>query len=148
MVCKFQNALQARTGHNMVKSRSPNPPSTWLIFLCACNPRFLAELASILLLAFFLFALVAVLSQCLCSDSPHLSINSSQSNFSATSILPNSYLFWAGKRLLVTCNYCTVLKEKNRNRKSTTCAICWLKSVIHEEKCREQENHNVGRSPT
>jgi hypothetical protein len=37
----------------------------------------------------------------------------------------------------VTCNYPTVLKEKNR--KSTTCVICWLKSVI---------NHNVGRSPT
>jgi hypothetical protein len=33
----------------------------------------------------------------------------------------------------VTCNYPTVLKEINinRNRKSTTCAICWLKSVLH-----------------
>jgi hypothetical protein len=32
----------------------------------------------------------------------------------------------------VTCNYPTVLKEKNinRDRKSTTCAICWLKSVL------------------
>jgi hypothetical protein len=47
-----------------------------------------------------------------------------------------------------TCSYPTVLKEKNKNRKSTTCAICWLKSVLHEEKCREQENHNVGRGPT
>jgi hypothetical protein len=39
----------------------------------------------------------------------------------------------------VTCNYPTVLKEKNinRNRKSITCAICWLKSVLHEEKRRE-----------
>jgi hypothetical protein len=48
----------------------------------------------------------------------------------------------------VTCNYPTVLKQKNRNRnsKSTTCAICWPKSVLHEEKRREQENHNVGRS--
>jgi hypothetical protein len=44
----------------------------------------------------------------------------------------------------ITCNYPTVLKEKYRNRKSTTCAICWLKSVLHEEKRREQENHNVG----
>jgi hypothetical protein len=35
----------------------------------------------------------------------------------------------------VTCNYPTILKEKNGNRKSITCAICWLKSV--------QENHNV-----
>jgi hypothetical protein len=40
----------------------------------------------------------------------------------------------------VTCNYHTVLKDKNINRKSTTCAICWLKSVLHEEKRREQEN--------
>jgi hypothetical protein len=31
----------------------------------------------------------------------------------------------------VTCNYPTVLKERNRNGKSTTCAICWLKSVLH-----------------
>jgi hypothetical protein len=70
----------------------------------------------------------------------------------------------------ITCNYPTVLKEKNR--KSTTCAIRWLKSVLHEEKCRtgsdsgvgeqtqqkkcwvsfdiraEQENHNVGWGPT
>jgi hypothetical protein len=48
----------------------------------------------------------------------------------------------------VTCNYPTVLKEKNRNIKSTTCAICWLKSVLHEEKRLEQENHNVGLCPT
>jgi hypothetical protein len=41
----------------------------------------------------------------------------------------------------ITCNYPTVLKQKNG--KSTTCAICWLKSVLHEEKRREQENHNV-----
>jgi hypothetical protein len=36
--------------------------------------RFPAELVSILLLVFSLFALVAALSQCLCSDSPYLSI--------------------------------------------------------------------------
>jgi hypothetical protein len=48
----------------------------------------------------------------------------------------------------ITCNYPTVLKEKNINRKSTTCASCWLKSVLHEEKHREQENHNVGWSLT
>jgi hypothetical protein len=73
----------------------------------------------------------------------------------------------------VTCNYPAVLKEKNRNRKSTTYVICWLRFVVHEEKrreqtptaerankrnkkkCRtssdigkEQENHNVGRGPT
>jgi hypothetical protein len=44
----------------------------------------------------------------------------------------------------ITCNYPTVLKEKNINRKSTTCAIRWLMSVLHEEKRREHENHNVG----
>jgi hypothetical protein len=43
----------------------------------------------------------------------------------------------------ITYNYPTVLKEKYINRKSTTCAICWLKSLLHEEKRREQENHNV-----
>jgi hypothetical protein len=32
----------------------------------------------------------------------------------------------------ITCNYSTVLKEQNRNRKTTTCAICWLKSILHE----------------
>jgi hypothetical protein len=46
----------------------------------------------------------------------------------------------------ITGKYPTILKEKNR--KSTTCAICWLKFVLHEEKGREQENYNVGRGPT
>jgi hypothetical protein len=36
--------------------------------------RYPAEHASIMLLAFSLFALVAALSQCLCSESPYLSI--------------------------------------------------------------------------
>jgi hypothetical protein len=47
----------------------------------------------------------------------------------------------------IACNYPTVLKEKNRNRKSRTCAVCWLKFVLHEEKHREQANHNVGLCP-
>jgi hypothetical protein len=44
-----------------------------------------------------------------------------------------------------TCDYPRVLKEKNvnRNRKSTTCAICWLKSVLHEEKRREQTSSDI-----
>jgi hypothetical protein len=33
-VHKFQNARQVRTGSNMVKSSSPNAPSSWLISLC------------------------------------------------------------------------------------------------------------------
>jgi hypothetical protein len=37
-----------------------------------------------------------------------------------------------------TCNYPTVLKEKDINRKNTTCAICWLKSVLHDKKRWEQ----------
>jgi hypothetical protein len=73
-VHKFQNVRQSRTGHNMVKSSSPNEPSTWLIFLCPPYSHFHAELASILLLAFSLFTLVAALSHCLCSESPYLSI--------------------------------------------------------------------------
>jgi hypothetical protein len=71
---KFQNARHTRTGHNMVKSSSPNAPSTWLIFLCPPHSRFPTELASILLVACSLFALVAMSSQCLCSESPYLSI--------------------------------------------------------------------------
>jgi hypothetical protein len=39
------------------------------------------------------------------------SINPFQSNFSATRILPSSYLFWAGKKLWITCTYPTVLKH-------------------------------------
>jgi hypothetical protein len=34
MVCKFQNARQSRAGHNVMKSSSPNKPSTWLNFIC------------------------------------------------------------------------------------------------------------------
>jgi hypothetical protein len=54
--------------------------------------------------------------------------------------LPHAYspaLIYFGQERVwwITCNYPAVLKEKNRNRKSTTCAICWLKSsVLHEEK--------------
>jgi hypothetical protein len=66
-------------------------------------------------------------------------------------ILPATYspaLIYFGRERgwWITCNYPTVLKEKNinRNRKSTAWTICWLKSVLHEEKCREQENHNIG----
>jgi hypothetical protein len=60
-------------GHNMDKSSSPNVPSIGLIFLRRCS-CFRIELASILLLAFSLFKLVATLSYCLCSESPYLSI--------------------------------------------------------------------------
>jgi hypothetical protein len=80
-----------------------------------------------------------------CSMCPHL--NPFQSNVSATRILPSSYLFWAGKRLV---NYLSVLHEEKRRTGSD--------SGVGERKkktCRtssdigaEQENHNVGRGPT
>jgi len=66
MVHKIKNVHQARMGCNMVKSSSPNMPSTWLIFVPV--PMFPRKLATILLLAFSLFESVAVLSQCLCTE--------------------------------------------------------------------------------
>jgi hypothetical protein len=58
---------------------------------------------------------------------------------------PTIIYFGRERGWCVTCNYPTVLKEKNINinRKSTTCAICWLKSVLHQEKRWEQKNHNL-----
>ena len=108
-----------------------------------------------------------------------INTNPFQSNFSANRILPSSYLF---KPFIPTIFLQAQPHEYNaqstfhikthgllRNRKSTTCAICWPKSILHEEKrrtgsdsragatktCRtpsdigaEQENHNVERGPT
>jgi hypothetical protein len=64
-------------------------------------------------------------------------INPFQSNFSANRILPSSYLFWAVKRLVdyLLLSY-SFKREKHGEIESTTCAICWLKSVLHEEKRR------------
>ena len=103
-------------------------------------------------------------------------VNPFQSNFSANRILPSSYLFIPAIFLQAQpreYNAQSPVHIKThglpRNRKSTTCAICSPKSVLHEEKrrtgsdsgagatksCRmssdiraEQENHNVGRGPT
>jgi hypothetical protein len=102
--------------------------------------------------------------------------NPFQSNFSANCILPTSYLFIPAIFLQTQprqYNARSPIHIKThgltRNRKSTTCAICWPKSILHEEKhrtgsdsgagatktCRmssdigaEQKNHNVGRGPT
>jgi hypothetical protein len=76
-------------------------------------------------------------------------INPFQSNFSATRILPCSYLFWAGKRLV---DYLSVVHEEKRRdrlrqrseRTNTTKKTCRTSSDIGAE----QENHNVGRGPT
>jgi hypothetical protein len=67
-VHNFQNARQARTGRNTVKSSSPNPPSSDSSPFVPV-PTLLHKLATILLLAFSLLELVAVLWQCLCSES-------------------------------------------------------------------------------
>jgi hypothetical protein len=40
-------------------------------------------------------------------------VNHFESNFSANRIIPSSYLFWAERGWWITCNYPTVLKEKN-----------------------------------
>jgi hypothetical protein len=62
-VHKFQNARQARTGCNMVKSSSPNAPSTWLIFLCPrthASPQTCRHSASSVLAVRISFRVIAV----------------------------------------------------------------------------------------
>ena len=48
MVPKFQNARQARTGRNMLKSSRPNAPSTWLIFVAVPMPTCYLSASSVL----------------------------------------------------------------------------------------------------
>jgi hypothetical protein len=79
-----------------------------------------------------------------CSRRVYWSLTLSNPIFLPPAYSPALVYFGRERGWWITCNYPTVLKEKNINRKSTTCAICWL----HEEKRREQENHNVGRDPT
>jgi hypothetical protein len=74
MVHKFQNAHEARMDCNTVKSNSTKCAQYLTHLPFAPYSRFPTELASSLLLAFSLFALVAALSQFLCSESPYLSI--------------------------------------------------------------------------
>jgi hypothetical protein len=78
----------------------------------------------------------------------HVYFNPFQSNFSATRILPSSYLFWAGKRLV---DYLSVLHEEKHRTGSDSGAG----EQTQQKKCRtssdigaEQENHNVGQGPT
>jgi hypothetical protein len=86
LVHTFQNFCQARTGHNVVKSSSPNAPSTWPIFLCPPSLRFPPPLATSLLVAFSLVTLVATVLQCTCSESPCLSIKRYRINVCYTNI--------------------------------------------------------------
>jgi hypothetical protein len=71
----IQNARQARTGRKMGEIQQPKRAQYLTNLPLSPYPRFPAERATILLLAFSLFALVAALSQCLCPESPYLSIN-------------------------------------------------------------------------
>jgi hypothetical protein len=103
------------------------------------------------------------------------SFNPFQSNFSANRKLPSFYLFIPAIFLQAQLHEYNAQSPAHikthdlpRKRKSTTCAICWPKSVLHEEKrwtgsdsgvgatkmCRtssdiraEHENH-VERGPT
>jgi hypothetical protein len=64
----------------------------------------------------------------------YLIFNPSNPTFLQPTYSPVLIYFGRERVWWVICNnYPTVLKEKKRNRKSTACPICWLKSVIHEE---------------
>ena len=62
-VHKFQNAHQAKTGPNMVKSSSPGASSTWLIFLCPrthASPQTCHHSASKVLAVWISYCVIAV----------------------------------------------------------------------------------------
>jgi hypothetical protein len=76
-------------------------------------------------------------------------LNPFQSNFYANRVLPSSYLFWAP--FSYKHNRANTTHKTHglpRNRKSTTCAICWLKSVLNEEKRRTGSNSGAGGPQT
>jgi hypothetical protein len=89
----------------MVKSNSPNAPSSWLIFLRPRTHASPAELADILFLPFSLFALVAELSQCLCSETPYLSIR-----------LYRIYVCYTNITLYIALGLCAVSSNRSRSR--------------------------------
>jgi hypothetical protein len=95
-----------------------------------------------------IFLLLAPLTSQLFSPRRRVSLHGAARylNFSNPIFFPPAYFpalihFGRERGWWVTCNYLTVLKEKNG--KGTTCAICWIKSVLHDEKHLEQENHNI-----
>jgi hypothetical protein len=72
--------------------------------------------------------------------------------FLPTAYSPALIYFGQERGWWITCNYPTVLKKKNRNRKSTTCAICSLKSILLEEKewnrkivMSDEVRHRIGK---
>jgi hypothetical protein len=89
-------------------------------------------------------------SRIICS---HEYFNPFQSNFSANRILPSSYIpaiFLQAQRCEYNAQSPVHIKTNGlpRNRKSTTCAICWLKSILHEEKCRTGSDSGAGATKT
>jgi len=73
--------------------------------------------------------------------------NPFQSNFSANCILPSSYLFWTGKEDGGYNAQSPVHIKTHglpRNRKRSAYSICWLKSVLHEEKRRRGSDSGAG----
>jgi hypothetical protein len=92
------------------------------------------------------------------SGSPEQFINPFQSNFSANRILPSSYLFTPFIPAIFvqaqTCEYNaqSPVRIKThgllRNRETTTCVICWPKSVLHEEERRTGSNRGAGATKT
>jgi hypothetical protein len=94
------------------------------------------------------FFISVILFKCTLVWYSSLRINPFQSNFSATHLLPSSYLFWAGRRLV---DYLSVQHEE----KCRTGSDSGAGEQTQQKKCRtssnigaEQENHNVGQGPT
>jgi hypothetical protein len=71
-----------------------------------------------------------------CSRRVSWSLTLSNPIFLPAAYSPPPIYFERERGWWITCNYPTVLKQKkiNRNLKSTTCAVCWLTSVLHDEK--------------
>jgi hypothetical protein len=73
-----------------------------------------------------------------------LIFNRFQSNFSATLILPSSYLFWAGKRLVDYLYLSYRFKREKQKQKEYNLRYLMANVRTTREKRREQENHNAG----
>jgi hypothetical protein len=91
------------------------------------------------------------------SDNTRYCINPFQSNFSANRILPSSYLFWAGKRLVDYLFHLTVLKEKNTEKQKkynlryllAKVRTTWEKASDRlQQRANKRNKNRVGRLPT
>jgi hypothetical protein len=86
-----------------------------------------------------------------------IGVNPFQFNFSANRLLPSSYLFWVGRGLWITCNYPTVLKEKNMEIRIEYNLLYLLAKVRTtwgkasdrlRQRANKRNNNRVGRLPT